>query len=102
MKEWLRKAINRLICSKNWETPIISMGTRKSSPMVWRVICHDVEVEPAYYYRYAQSLRSIGEMTKQIKLWKNLIKCQETTVEGTFAKNENYMDAIRLIPEDIK
>jgi hypothetical protein len=51
------------------------------------------EVEPAYYY-YAQSLRSIGEMTKQIKLWKNLIKCQETTAEGTFAKNET-MDAIK-------
>jgi tetratricopeptide (TPR) repeat protein len=48
------------------------------------------EVEPAYYYPM-QSLRSIGEMTKQIKLWKNLIKCQETTAE----KNENYMDAIK-------
>jgi hypothetical protein len=31
----------------------------------------------------------------QIKSWRNLIKCQETIVEGTFAKNENYMDAIK-------
>jgi hypothetical protein len=44
------------------------------------------EVEPAYYYRYAQSLRSIGEMTKQIRLWKSLIKFLEMTVGRTFAK----------------
>jgi hypothetical protein len=45
---------------QNWETPITSMES-KSSSMVRRIICHDPEVEPAYYYRYAQSLRSISE-----------------------------------------
>jgi hypothetical protein len=34
-------------------------------------------------------------MTKQIKLWKNLIKCQETTAEGNFCEKRNYMDAIK-------
>jgi hypothetical protein len=46
------------------EMPITSMGNSKSSTMVWRIICHDYWVEPAYYYRYAQSLRSIGENDK--------------------------------------
>jgi hypothetical protein len=69
--------------------PIISMGTRKQ-PNGMEIICHDVRGGTSLLLLYAQSLRSIGEMTKQIKLWKNLIKCQETTVEGTFAKNENY------------
>jgi hypothetical protein len=29
MKDWLIKAINQLICSKNWETPITSMASSK-------------------------------------------------------------------------
>jgi hypothetical protein len=41
-------------------------------------------------------------MTKQIKSWRNLIKSQETIVEGNFAKNENYMDAIKANSGDIK
>jgi hypothetical protein len=32
--------------------------------MVRRIIYNDSEVEPAYYYRYAQSLRSISENDK--------------------------------------
>jgi hypothetical protein len=60
---------------QNWETPITSMEISKSSSMVRRTICHDFEVEPAYYYRYAQSLRSISE--KQSKSWRNLIKSQD-------------------------
>jgi hypothetical protein len=48
---------------QNWETPITSMGSSKSSSMVRRIIYHDLEVEPAYY-RYAQSLRSISENDK--------------------------------------
>jgi hypothetical protein len=56
--------------------PITSMGTRKSSSMVWRIICHDFS-GTTYYYRYAQSLRSISENDKANQLWKNLIKCQK-------------------------
>jgi hypothetical protein len=33
-------------------------------------------------------------MTKQIKLWKNLIKCQETTAEELLPKTK-IMDAIK-------
>jgi hypothetical protein len=50
---------------QNWETPITSMESSKSSSMVRRIIfAMTSEVEPAYYYRYAQSLRSISENDK--------------------------------------
>jgi hypothetical protein len=48
---------------QNWETPITSMASSKSSSMVRRIIYNDLS-EPAYYYRYAQSLRSISENDK--------------------------------------
>jgi hypothetical protein len=40
MKESQRKVINRLICSKNWKC-LLLYGTRKSSTVVWRIICND-------------------------------------------------------------
>jgi tetratricopeptide (TPR) repeat protein len=46
------------------------------------------EVEPAYYYRYAQSLRSISENDKANQIMENLIKSQETIVEELLPKRK--------------
>jgi hypothetical protein len=35
---------------QNWETPITSMGSSKKQLNGTALICHDFEVEPAYYY----------------------------------------------------
>ncbi|TDE00752.1 OmpA family protein [Flavobacterium hiemivividum] len=54
------------------------------------------EVEPAYYYRYAQSLRSIGENEKANQIMEKFDKMSGNDSRGElFAKNENYMDAIK-------
>jgi outer membrane protein OmpA-like peptidoglycan-associated protein/tetratricopeptide (TPR) repeat protein len=54
------------------------------------------EVEPAYYYRYAQSLRSIGENEKANQIMEKFDKISGNDSRGElFAKNENYMDAIK-------
>jgi hypothetical protein len=89
MKEW--PIINQLICSKIGKL-LLQWKSRKSSSMVWtRIIAMTSEVEPAYYYRYAQSLRSISEMT-QIKSWKfDQISGND---RGDFAKTK-IMDAIK-------
>jgi hypothetical protein len=79
---------------QNWETPITQWKARKSSSMVWRIICHDSEVEPAYYYRYAQSLRSISENDKANQIMEKFDQISETIIEGNFCQNE-YMDAIK-------
>jgi hypothetical protein len=55
---------------QNWETPITSMGSSKKQLNGTALFAMTSEVEPAYYYRYAQSLRSISGMTKQIKSWR--------------------------------
>jgi hypothetical protein len=52
------------------------------------------EVEPAYYYRYAQSLRSISENDKANQIEK-FDQMSGNDSRGNFAKNENYMDAIK-------
>jgi hypothetical protein len=54
-----------------------STELEKAAQWYGELFAMTTEVEPDYY-RYAQSLRSIGEMTKQIRLWKSLIKCLET------------------------
>jgi hypothetical protein len=54
MKEWQRKVINRLICSKNWKC-LLLWGTRKAAQWYGELFAMTTEVEPAYYYRYAQS-----------------------------------------------
>jgi outer membrane protein OmpA-like peptidoglycan-associated protein/tetratricopeptide (TPR) repeat protein len=54
------------------------------------------EVEPAYYYRYAQSLRAIGENDKANQIMEKFDKISGNDSRGElFAKNENYMDAIK-------
>ena len=54
------------------------------------------EVEPAYYYRYAQSLRSIGENDKADQIMEKFDQISGNDSRGElFAKNENYMDAIK-------
>jgi hypothetical protein len=90
MKEWPIKAINQLICSKIGKRLLLQWKARKSSSMVRRAICHDSEVEPAYYYRYAQSLRSISENDKANQIMEKFDQISETIVEGTFAKTKLY------------
>ena len=54
------------------------------------------EVEPAYYYRYAQSLRSVDENDKADQIMEKFDKMSGNDSRGElFAKNENYMDAIK-------
>jgi outer membrane protein OmpA-like peptidoglycan-associated protein/tetratricopeptide (TPR) repeat protein len=54
------------------------------------------EVEPAYYYRYAQSLRSIGENDKATKIMEKFEKMSGNDSRGElFAKNKNYLDVIK-------
>ena len=54
------------------------------------------EVEPAYYYRYAQSLRSISENDKANQIMEKFDQMSANDSRGElFAKNENYMDAIK-------
>jgi hypothetical protein len=48
---------------QNWETPITSMEARKAAQWYGELFTMTSEVEPAYYYRYAQSLRSISDKT---------------------------------------
>jgi hypothetical protein len=60
------------------------------------------EVEPAYYYRYAQSLRSISENDKANQIMEKFDQISGNDSRGTFAKNENYMDAIKANSGDIK
>jgi 5'(3')-deoxyribonucleotidase len=57
-------------------------------------------VEPAYYYRYAQSLRSISENDKANQIMEKFDQISGN--DRNFCQNENYMDAIRLIQGDIK
>jgi hypothetical protein len=81
--------------------PTISMGNSKKQPNGMESYCHDVEVEPAYYYRYAQSLRSIGENDKANQIMEKL-KMSETTQRRTLRKKKTIWMPSRLIPEDIK
>jgi hypothetical protein len=46
---------------QNWETT--SMEARKAAQWYGELFTMTSEVEPAYYYRYAQSLRSISDKT---------------------------------------
>jgi hypothetical protein len=56
--------------------------------MVRRIFAMTSRVEPAYYYRYAQSLRSISENDKANQIMENLIKSQETIVEELLPKTK--------------
>jgi hypothetical protein len=60
------------------------------------------EVEPAYYYRYAQSLRSIGENDKANQIMEKFDKMSETKQRRTLRKKKTIWMPSRLIPEDIK
>jgi outer membrane protein OmpA-like peptidoglycan-associated protein/tetratricopeptide (TPR) repeat protein len=54
------------------------------------------ELEPAYYYRYAQSLRSIGDNDKADQIMEKFDQMSGNDSRGElFAKNENYLDAIK-------
>jgi hypothetical protein len=59
------------------------------------------EVEPAYYYRYAQSLRSY-ENDKANQIMEKFDQMSGNDSRGNFCEKRNYMDAIRLIQEDIE
>jgi hypothetical protein len=60
------------------------------------------EVEPAYYYRYAQSLRSIGENDKANQIMEKFDKMSGNDSRGTLRKTKTIWMPSRLIPEDIK
>lgn len=54
------------------------------------------EVEPVYYYRYAQSLRSIGENNKADEMIKKFNQLSDNDSRGAlFLTNVNYLDAIK-------
>lgn len=54
------------------------------------------EVEPVYYYRYAQSLRSIGENKKANEMLEKFNQLSGNDSRGgLFLKNVNYLEAIK-------
>ncbi|SDX90569.1 OmpA family protein [Flavobacterium degerlachei] len=54
------------------------------------------DVEPVYFYRYAQSLRAIGENDKANEMLKKFTKLSDDDSRGDlFIKNVNYLDAIK-------
>lgn len=54
------------------------------------------DLEPEYYYRYAQSLRSIGEDDKANQMLEKFIeKSGDENRAKLFKKNMNYLDAIK-------
>lgn len=56
----------------------------------------NVEVEPVYYYRYAQSLRSIGENKKANEMLEKFNQLSGNDSRGgLFLKNVNYLEAIK-------
>jgi outer membrane protein OmpA-like peptidoglycan-associated protein/tetratricopeptide (TPR) repeat protein len=68
----------------------------KASQWYGELFVMTTEVEPAYYYRYAQSLRSIGENDKADQIMEKFDKMSGNDSRGElFAKNENYMDDIK-------
>jgi hypothetical protein len=84
------KAINQLICSKNWETPITSMGSSKKQLNGMALICHDFEVEPALLLPYAQSLRSISENDKANQIMEKFDQISKTIVGKLLPKRKLY------------
>jgi outer membrane protein OmpA-like peptidoglycan-associated protein/tetratricopeptide (TPR) repeat protein len=56
----------------------------------------NVEIEPVYYYRYAQSLRSIGENKKANEMLEKFNQLSGNDTRGDlFLKNVNYLEAIK-------
>lgn len=54
------------------------------------------DVQPVYFYRYAQSLRAIGENEKANEMLKKFTKLSDDDSRGDlFLKNVNYLDAIK-------
>jgi len=56
----------------------------------------DTTIEPAYYYRYAQSLRAIGENDKADEILKQFDKVSQNDSRAKlFNENRNYLDEIK-------
>ncbi|EIA07152.1 OmpA family protein [Flavobacterium frigoris] len=54
------------------------------------------DIQPVYYYRYAQSLRAIGENDKANEMLKKFTKLSDDDSRGDlFLKNVNYLDVIK-------
>jgi hypothetical protein len=83
------------------ETPITSIK-KKTAQWYGALFAMTSEVEPAYYYRYAQSLRSISENDKANQIMEKFDQISGNDNRETFAKNVNYMDAIKANSGDIK
>ncbi len=56
----------------------------------------ETTIEPTYYYRYAQSLRAIGENKKADEVLKEFDKLSANDSRATlYKKNTNYLDEIK-------
>ena len=56
----------------------------------------NVEVEPEYYYRYAQSLKSSGEIAKASKILESFNQKSKNDSRGKlYESNKNYIDQIK-------
>ncbi|KDN55560.1 OmpA family protein [Flavobacterium seoulense] len=56
----------------------------------------DTKIEPAYYYRYAQSLRAIGENKKADQVLEQFDKISDNDSRAKlFKENTNYLDEIK-------
>lgn len=56
----------------------------------------DVQIEPGYYYRYAQSLRAIGDNDKADQILKEFDKISDNDSRAKlFKENANYLDEIK-------
>ena len=56
----------------------------------------DTTIEPTYYYRYAQSLRAIGENDKADEILKQFDKVSQNDSRAKlFNENRNYLDEIK-------
>jgi hypothetical protein len=67
----------------------------KASQWYGELFAMTSEVEPAYYYRYAQSLRSISENDKANQIMEKFDKMSGNDSRGNFCEKRNYMDAIK-------
>jgi len=68
----------------------------KAAKWYGELFAMSLDLEPEYYYRYAQSLKSIGEIDKANEMLKKFHEKSGTDSRGKrFEKNINYLDKIK-------
>jgi hypothetical protein len=88
-----------LICSKIGKRLLLQWKARKAAQWYGELFAMTSEVEPAYYYRYAQSLRSISENDKANQIMEKFDQISGN--DSRVLPKRKYMDAIKA-QEDIK